>query len=481
MPLCAFGDPRLRSDHTQVENAFIRDYMPSAPDGYVKVYLFGLMQCQSGVGPSSLLSFANALHMSEEQVRCAFTYWSQAGLVRMQQTPRLSILYQSARHAMPAGTSTGAQELYTHKELNEQLSRLFSPQLLTPAELRKIYDWMDVFGLAPQSVLLLIRYGRSKLQDLSHATISRQLSYIETIARQWADEGIRAPEQAEQWLMQQEQHQSGLTVLLHRLGLRRSPTAAERKLYQGWLNSGFTQEAILLAADRTISSRNPSLDTVGNILASLQKAGARTADDVRAENSEQLCREALTALGLRQPTPTASQLDTYRAWRSIGHLHEHILLACEICCENGRRNMRDVAQTLHRWQQRNLREIKAIRAFEASRKASVQALEEVFSRMGLPERKAQDADIAQYELWNHTWNLSQEVILFGAETAHGAASPYRLLKKLMEQWHDAGVQSVAQARALERQPRYPSATQNPALRYTQRPIDPQQDDGIQWF
>ena len=35
---------------TAVPNAFFCDYMPSAPEGYVKVYLYGYMAAQNGLG-----------------------------------------------------------------------------------------------------------------------------------------------------------------------------------------------------------------------------------------------------------------------------------------------------------------------------------------------------------------------------------------------------------------------------------------------
>ncbi|MDL2220682.1 hypothetical protein LJC55_03345 [Eubacteriales bacterium OttesenSCG-928-N14] len=50
MPMCAYATKQNKRDETFVENVFLRDYMPAASGSDIKVYLYGLMQCQSGVG-----------------------------------------------------------------------------------------------------------------------------------------------------------------------------------------------------------------------------------------------------------------------------------------------------------------------------------------------------------------------------------------------------------------------------------------------
>ena len=475
MPLCAYRDVRMKTDDTVVENAFIREYLPTAPEDCVRVYLYGLMQCQSGTGPASLASFARTLHMEESEVEHAFSYWQKLGLLEIRKEGGFSVLYLSARNAMPVD-----ETLYTQSSYNEHLQSIFSPRSLTAADLSTIYEWTDVFKIEQPAVILLIQYGRSKLADLEKATVSRQLRYIGKIALQWADEGIHTPEQANVWLMQQDQHAAGLTALLKRLGLHRAPTVAERKLYQSWLQQGFTPKAILLAADRTTTSRNPSLDTVGNVLLSLSSLGATSEDAIAHEQSERLCREALTALGLRQPTPNATQLHTYRAWVQQGYQHEHILLACELCNAQNHRTMRDVQDCLARWRAAGLTAGRAIRAYEANRQQDLAALSEMFRCMGL-SKKPQEADLALYQTWTQQWGLSHEVLLFASECSHGAVSPYRMCKRLIEQWHQSGVQNVAAARkAFSQQRSVPSPAKAPALQYAQRPVD-RDEEHIDWF
>ena len=75
MPLCSCQQAPDRNDRTVVENIFLREFMPAAPEGAVKAYLYGLMQCQQGTGAGSLSALARDVALSETEVQHAFAYW----------------------------------------------------------------------------------------------------------------------------------------------------------------------------------------------------------------------------------------------------------------------------------------------------------------------------------------------------------------------------------------------------------------------
>ena len=74
----------MRTDHTQIENTFIRDFMPSASGDAVKVYLLGFDAVPERDGPKlAALRLPTALSLSEQDVADAFMYWQDCGLVRI--------------------------------------------------------------------------------------------------------------------------------------------------------------------------------------------------------------------------------------------------------------------------------------------------------------------------------------------------------------------------------------------------------------
>ena len=464
MPLCSYQQAPDRNDRTVVENIFLREFMPAAPEGAVKAYLYGLMQCQQGTGAGSLSAFARAVALSETEVQDAFAYWQEKGLVLVQTKPMFAVFYLDIHNALPQDGS-----VYTDSEYNREIQALFAPKAIQPAELARVYDWTDVFLIDRSAVPLLIEYGQKKLKDLDKATARRQVSYIDKIARQWNEEGVRTQEDAKAWLAAQAEQDSGLAAVLQRLGLFRSATQPERALYQKWLDAGFTQAAVLAAADRTVSVRNPSFDTLDGILSDFDAQGLHDAAAIEGDQTHALCREVLQALGLSRTTPTAGQLASYREWAAAGNSHERILLACEICKQHKTLRFSDVDATLSSWQAHKLRGVKSIRNFEKKRAELRSLIAQCFARMGDTRRKIDEADLQLAELWVRTWQLPEEVVLYAAECSHGARSPYRMIKRLLEQWHSQHIDSVSAARiAFKASGAGPKAKDNQALHYAQR-------------
>ena len=79
MPQCSFSRWAAMLQATPVQNMFLVEYMPKAPDAYVKVYLYGLMQCCTPALAQD--SLEEALDMDAQAVAEAFVYWQAQGLV----------------------------------------------------------------------------------------------------------------------------------------------------------------------------------------------------------------------------------------------------------------------------------------------------------------------------------------------------------------------------------------------------------------
>lgn len=455
MPLCAYKNIRHRIDNTTVENIFIEEYMPSAPGEFIKVYLYGLMQCQTGAGESTPEGFARKLGLEVEEVLAAFNYWQLRGLVSVVTRPVFAVLYESARSALPIDP-----DVYVDSEYNEKINALFSPKVLSSSNLVKIYDWTDTFGIQREAVPLLIEYGRSKMINAESASANMVISYIDKIAHQWADIGIKTAEDAKDWIDKQSEHTAGLTALMRRMGMHRAPTASERKLYNSWIEAGFTQKAVEAAAEKMTGAYSPNFKYLNEIIHSLSKEGAYTEKDIRADNTEELCREALLALGVKNPTPSSTQLNAYKSWKEEGFDHERILLACEICRSRSQLKIGDVSDTLYRWRDESLKSIRSIKKYEEARRIAESDMAEAYRRMGL-QRKVQDADIALYKKWTQG-GMPPEVIYVAAE--HSLGLSFKAFVELVEKWCEAGIKTVKEARKHSEK----NVNKNPALDYEQR-------------
>ena len=78
---CGFEQGAALMGCTSVQNIFILEYMPKAPELYCKVYLFGLMQC--GCRRLENADLCASLGIDSAKAVEAFLYWQDMGLLRI--------------------------------------------------------------------------------------------------------------------------------------------------------------------------------------------------------------------------------------------------------------------------------------------------------------------------------------------------------------------------------------------------------------
>ena len=81
MPFCRFAEGAGMYDVTPIENMFLLEYLPSAPEGFLRVYLYARMLTLHPELGEDIADVARALRMDEESVYNAMTYWERQGLV----------------------------------------------------------------------------------------------------------------------------------------------------------------------------------------------------------------------------------------------------------------------------------------------------------------------------------------------------------------------------------------------------------------
>lgn len=75
----------------QVDNAFFTDFMPFAPENYVKVYLYGLsLAYLADETVNTIEEIAKRLNIDAAVVSEAFSYWANCGIVNvLSSSPRV--------------------------------------------------------------------------------------------------------------------------------------------------------------------------------------------------------------------------------------------------------------------------------------------------------------------------------------------------------------------------------------------------------
>lgn len=296
IPLSCFFSPQAQPYAvTPVDNLFLAEYMPRASGFQAQVYLYGLMLCQHPAMGGGAQDIAAALRATQEDVLDAFLYWQGQGLVQIKSKEPLEVEYLCLRMQ---GYRQTAQVPGQYYELVQALQRAFAPRALHAADLKHVYDWIEVYGLEEGAVLALTEHC------LALKGNQAGVKYMDTVARSWADAGVHTREEALAYMEEYYALTGGAAMVLKRWRMRRQPTQDELELYEKWVKDwGFTQEAVLAACPAVTSANTPSFKYLDGVLSRLRQEGSREAGQVQGELEKDrvqadFAREVFAQLGL---------------------------------------------------------------------------------------------------------------------------------------------------------------------------------------
>jgi len=465
MPLCTFSDSYFMLGVTPVENIFIQNYLPHASGDYVRVYLYGLMQCYHAGGDMTLERMAHLLDLPAEAVQSAFQYWERQGLVQRVSDNPPAYQYLNLATAM-SDESPMEKAVYRHRDFNTRLQQLFGNRLLHPAEFMTACEWVEDLHLPEEVVLIMVEHfiaGKGR---------SFQFKQLDKLAVQWAGQGINTPEAALDMTARDSAAYKTAQKVLDRFNLRRAPTKEETAMARKWLEEWrLTEDAVIVACRETVKGRNPSFGYLDGILARNQTA--RTSGDMSGQLDEkERLREAVkamhAALGLGQMAPTPDEIDAYRNYIEGGFEPEAVLRVAREMGGSGRYTMEDLDRQLARFVERGLRTEMQVGEYLDQQRLLREQAARVYEKSG-QEGRVNAASAAQMEEWLNL--ASFPLVLFAAECARGTKLPLQYITKLLREWKKADITTIEEARRQRDAVRGASSSKRPtpaALQYEQR-------------
>ena len=298
---------------TCISNTFIDDYMKDANGEYVKVYLY-LLRCLNRDGfEFSISQLADCLDHTEKDVMRAFTYWEKVGLLRLEYSSDnelsgiclvdvndsssfTSVNYTAAPKAtmpniapvvsdntVPFRPNYSADQLDAFRDKDEVGDLFFATQTylgkpLSQSDVNTLLFWYDSLHMTVE----LIQYLIETCIDNGHSSFH----YMDTVARNWADDGITTVEAA---IKSSSAHTNTVYGIKKALGIgNRELIDNELTLIDKWVNTfGFSMDIIQEACNRTIAQTNkPSFKYADSILTSWHKSQVKTMGDIASLDQE---------------------------------------------------------------------------------------------------------------------------------------------------------------------------------------------------
>jgi DnaD/phage-associated family protein len=454
MAFISFADDAAMYDATAFDNMFIIEYMPAAPETFLKVFMYARMLClHPELGGMEELQ--RALNVDEETIENAFTYWERAGLVRRvaDNPPEYRFL------SLKAGTTSDYdRDYYKYRDFNGALQALFpDDRLLHPAQYALANEWLVDMNFSQDAVLAMVKHfvenTRSKSPDPANV-----FKKTDKKAMQLAAEGITDLAGVERALSRDSQTSRVAREVIKQLGLRRNPSQPEQEMVSKWLQDwGLSLDDILQACAETVKAQNPSFGYLDSILKN------RGAGD---ENRESM-RLVLRALGTHQ-APTEDHMQWYAQRLNEGFEPAAVEFAAAQQARRKNTSLMGLEKLLKMWQLRGLFTAKAAEEFVARNRALYDEFSALLHAAGL-DRPLSEAEVNAYADWKQT--LPMDMINYAITSSVGRSDPVRYMASLIGRWQQAGITSLEAAQAFSngsaRAGGYGDKV-NPALDYEQR-------------
>lgn len=248
---------QIESNMTPISNIFIEEYMPKAPAAYVVLFLYAFRHSIGGSAGYSMLKFAEDLDMLESDVKKAWKYWEEQGLLKLHEDGKLEFLpivskKEEKKASIPVVMSRSPeyspQEMAKYLE-NDIVKGLFLSaqehlgKLLTQHDMSIIFGFYDWLRFPVEVIEILLAYC---VQN-GH----RNLNYIEKVALNWAEEGINTVSKAVEYI---KLRQDGFREIFRAFGITgRMPTPAEESFIKKWTKEyALSMDILCLACEKTV-------------------------------------------------------------------------------------------------------------------------------------------------------------------------------------------------------------------------------------
>lgn len=302
---------------TVISNRFIDEYMKSANDAQLKIYLYLIRMMSAGLS-TSVSEIADVFNYTEKDVLRALKYWEKNQLLTLEYDENknltgLHLLDLNLAAPVPAPVEPAPASMYVvpistkmavpepeapktdpYEKPNYTLEQLkafksdeatagllfiteqYLKKTLSASEIKSILFISDKLGFSEDLIDYLIQYcvDRGK----------KDLRYMEKVAINWAQEGITTPEQAAGYA-----HKYDKTVydIMKSLGKSSMPTQAEISYITRWTKEfAFEFDLISAACERTVLATDKHrFEYADSILSSWYKAGIHHRNDIKALDS----------------------------------------------------------------------------------------------------------------------------------------------------------------------------------------------------
>lgn len=418
-----------------LSNLFIREYMPFAPDEYVKVYLCGLSLIG---GEYEISEIARILGVEEATVYEAFKYWQAQGIVNLIENEPPDVEYLTVR---PAASVIKKFNKEKYSGFNTQLHAMLPGRNFLPNEYNEFYTVIEAMHIEPEAFLTIIAYCiRLKGEDIG-------INYIITVARNLASEGYKTFERVSEKLSELDFYDNDLISVLKALGSKKRPDHEDKQMFIKWTKTmGFTIAVIMGVAKQTKKGGMVKLDSLltkyyENRLFSLEEIETYKQ---KREKLYDLTKRINKIIGVYY-----EQLDyiieTYTTkWLGYGFDEETLITVADYCFKRNIRTLEGLDATISKFYRQGLVNLDSIGRFMSEAINVDTKIKRLLENCGT-ERNVTSWDRDYFRTWTYTWKVDDALIDYAATLAKGKSNPISYMNSIIANFRALGIKTPEEA------------------------------------
>lgn len=443
MSFCRFTNEYLIDNYTFIDNLFVSEYLPYAPENAVRVYVYGLYLCSNPVSKdNSLDSMSASLNLPVEDIVNAYEYWNEQGLVTLTSKTPLEVRY------LPVKTSIAPPKKYKpekYEDFNVALQQLFPTRMITPNEYNEYYNIIESRHIQPEAMLMIIQYC------VNLKGVDIRFPYIIAVAKDWANGGVKTCSDVEEKLKEYESTSDNIKAILSALGKKATGELEDREYYLKWSKSwGFEFSAILFAANQC--KKKGGMKKLDGLLDKYYKLNLYSIKEMEEYNShrEQLysiARSVTKTIGLYYETHDYIVESYVSPWVQRGFDEHSITTIAQYCFRRNIRTLEGVNHAINKFYKLGLVSTESINRYLDHLLENDGIISKILEAAGCA-RSVMSADRDYYNTWSEVWGFSDDMILYAASLAVNTSLPLAYINKILSKWNAEKISTVEDAKKL---------------------------------
>ena len=443
MSFCKFSSSYQSKNQTVVDNLFITDFLPKAPDLCVKAYLLGLCKCgQADDNENTMEFFAKTLNVCEEDVISLFKYWEDVGLVQVLSTSPIEVRF------LPINTSLGNVKKFKvdkYTDFNIQAQELIGKRMIMPNEFSEFYNLIENKHMQESALLTIIKYC------VDNKGFSISPNYVIAVARDWIKEGITTFDQVENKIAELGVVDDKMALILSAMGTKRKIQIEDKELLNKWLSSyGFDLNVIIFVVNHLKSKKKRiDVNVLDENLTKFYEMRLMSVKEIEnyeneKENLRQIAMIVNKELGIYYDDLT-KEIETYVVqWLNMGFDVETLKMVADNCFKSSIKTLEGFNSILNKLFRLGIVNLESYLQYLSDSLAVDDKIKKILVELNLT-RNVNSMDRNFYSIWTNEWKFGDDVILYGASLSKDKANAMQYLNKILSNWNGQGVKTLKQA------------------------------------